>query len=60
MVGKVGKLEYVEEDRVELVVNDRGKNEQVKNAIHELKSVSFTVMWGRKVFGVDISAGTSL
>ena len=38
-IGSVGQLEYVEEDKVELVVNDQGANEEIKNAIVELKSV---------------------
>jgi hypothetical protein len=38
-VGTPGDLEYVEEDRVEVLVNDKGLNEEVKGAIKELKAV---------------------
>ncbi|KAI0061920.1 hypothetical protein BV25DRAFT_1907836 [Artomyces pyxidatus] len=39
-VGSVGTLEYVEEDRVELVVNDSGGDHaELRNAIDELKKV---------------------
>jgi hypothetical protein len=38
-IGLVGEVEYVEEDRVEIVVNDKGQNEEIKNVIKELKSV---------------------
>ncbi|THH19700.1 hypothetical protein EW146_g1542 [Bondarzewia mesenterica] len=39
-IGSVGNLEFVEEDRVELVVNDKGEEHlELKNAIKELKSV---------------------
>lgn len=39
-IGTLGELEYVEEDRVEVVVNDKGDREEVKSAIKELKAVS--------------------
>jgi hypothetical protein len=38
-IGQVGKLETVEEDRVELVVNDKGHKEELRQAIQELKNV---------------------
>lgn len=38
-VGTRGELEYVEEHRVEVVVNDGGHNDQIKQAIAELKKV---------------------
>lgn len=38
-IGTPGKLEFVEEHRVEVVVNDKGQNDEVKAAIRELKSV---------------------
>lgn len=38
-IGSVGQLELVEEDRVELVLNDKGKHEQIEHAILELKNV---------------------
>jgi hypothetical protein len=38
-IGKRGELEFVEEDRVEVVVNDKGSNVEVKGAIQELKAV---------------------
>jgi hypothetical protein len=38
-VGTPGDLEYVEEDRVEVLVNDKGLNDEVKGAIKELKAV---------------------
>lgn len=38
-VGQGGQLEFVEEDRVELLVNDKGGHEEVKRAIKELKNV---------------------
>ncbi|PSS06501.1 hypothetical protein PHLCEN_2v3703 [Hermanssonia centrifuga] len=37
-IGTPGLLEFVEENRVEVVVNDRGGNEEVRNAIKELKN----------------------
>lgn len=39
-IGTLGELEYVEEDRVEVVVNDKGDREEVKRVIKELKAVS--------------------
>jgi hypothetical protein len=39
-VGAAGILEYVEEDRVEVVVNDDGHCEGIKGAVATLKSVS--------------------
>ncbi|ETW74678.1 hypothetical protein HETIRDRAFT_482450 [Heterobasidion irregulare TC 32-1] len=39
-IGSVGNLEFVEEDRVELVVNDKGgEHLELKKTITELKSV---------------------
>ena len=38
-IGTPGELEFVEEDRVETLVVDRGQNEEVKGVIRELKSV---------------------
>jgi hypothetical protein len=46
-IGTLGELEYVEEDRVEVVVNDKGGRDEVKNAIRELKAVS---SWDPSVF----------
>ncbi|KAF9047524.1 GTP cyclohydrolase 1 type 2/Nif3 [Panaeolus papilionaceus] len=37
-IGQTGQLEYVEEDKVEVVVNDKGQQEEIKNAIQELKN----------------------
>ncbi|KIK61081.1 hypothetical protein GYMLUDRAFT_225277 [Collybiopsis luxurians FD-317 M1] len=34
-----GQLESIEEDRVELLVIDQGKKEQLRNAVQELKKV---------------------
>ncbi|ESK84474.1 structural toxin protein [Moniliophthora roreri MCA 2997] len=34
-----GSLEFVEEDRVELVINDKGKKDEVRKAIEELRKV---------------------
>jgi hypothetical protein len=42
-IGQPGKLEFVEEDRVEVVINDKGRQEEVKQAIKELKTVSIRV-----------------
>ncbi|KAJ6631326.1 hypothetical protein B0H10DRAFT_1865928 [Mycena sp. CBHHK59/15] len=39
VTGSVGALEFVEEDRVEIVVHDLGQREQVRAIIHELKTV---------------------
>ncbi|KAF8952194.1 hypothetical protein BDZ97DRAFT_1931144 [Flammula alnicola] len=39
VIGAVGQLEFVEEDRVELVVNDKGEHEELRRAIKELKNV---------------------
>ena len=38
-IGTRGELEFVEEDRVEVVVTDHGRNEEIQRAIQELKSV---------------------
>ncbi|EAU91198.2 hypothetical protein CC1G_06833 [Coprinopsis cinerea okayama7 len=38
-IGSVGQVESVEEDRVEVVVNDQGQQEEIKTAIEELKKV---------------------
>lgn len=38
-LGEVGQLEFVDEDRIELVVIDKGGHEQVKETIKELKNV---------------------
>jgi hypothetical protein len=46
-IGTLGELEYVEDDRVEVVVNDKGGRDEVKNAIRELKAVS---SWDPSVF----------
>ena len=37
--GEVGQLELVDEDRIELVVIDKGGHEEVKETIKELKNV---------------------
>ena len=41
-IGKPGGLEYVEENKVEVVVNDKGANEEIRSVIRELKSVCAT------------------
>ena len=38
-IGKPGSMEFVEEDRVEIIVNDSGERHELKQAIVELKSV---------------------
>lgn len=39
-IGDPGKLEFVEEDRVEVVVNDKGgENVELKTILKELKEV---------------------
>lgn len=38
-IGTVGQIEYVEEDRVELVVNDQGMKVELKEIIQELIKV---------------------
>ncbi|KAJ3730359.1 hypothetical protein EV361DRAFT_970526 [Lentinula raphanica] len=38
-IGTPGTLEYIEEDRVELLVIDQGQKVQLKNAVQELKKV---------------------
>jgi hypothetical protein len=40
-IGSIGAVEYVEEDRVELVVNDKGQKVELKEAINELKTVTY-------------------
>jgi len=41
-IGSVGQVEYVEEDRVELVVNDDGPGQvELKSVINELKTVNY-------------------
>ncbi|KAH7929589.1 hypothetical protein BV22DRAFT_1102381 [Leucogyrophana mollusca] len=37
VVGSSGKLEHIEEDRVELIINDKGEKVEVKKVIHALK-----------------------
>lgn len=57
-IGNPGKLEYVEEDRVEVVVNDQGDRQDLKRAVKELKAVS-----GKKSFEADkltAKSGTSV
>ena len=39
-IGQPGELEFVDEDRVEVIVNDKGQREEIKKAIKELKTVS--------------------
>ena len=39
-IGSVGALEHVEENRVEVLVRDEGKNEEIQGAVKELKVVS--------------------
>ncbi|THV06250.1 hypothetical protein K435DRAFT_744071 [Dendrothele bispora CBS 962.96] len=38
-IGKSGELEFVEEDKVEIVVNDKGNKEELRKAVEELKKV---------------------
>ena len=39
-IGDVGKIQFVEEDRVEIVVNDNGgDNTELKSILKELKEV---------------------
>lgn len=38
-IGHPGDLEYVDENKVEVVVNDNGANDEIKGAIEELKRV---------------------
>ncbi|PFH52208.1 hypothetical protein AMATHDRAFT_140662 [Amanita thiersii Skay4041] len=38
-LGKTSELEYVEEDRVELLVSDKGGKEEIRKSIEELKKV---------------------
>jgi hypothetical protein len=38
-IGALGTVEYVEEDKVEVLVNDKGATVELKNAIEELKKV---------------------
>lgn len=40
-IGKPGELEFVEEDRVETLIVDKGESEEVKGVIKELKSVCY-------------------
>jgi hypothetical protein len=39
-IGQPGELEFVDEDRVEVIVNDKGQREEIKKVIKELKTVS--------------------
>ncbi|KAG2074817.1 hypothetical protein BDR04DRAFT_1133654 [Suillus decipiens] len=39
LTGEPGKLEHVDEDRVEIMVNDQGDKVQLKDAINHLKAV---------------------
>jgi hypothetical protein len=38
-IGTPGVLEFAQEDRVEVVVNDEGQREEIKRAVQELKVV---------------------
>ncbi|KAF8624493.1 hypothetical protein AX17_007121 [Amanita inopinata Kibby_2008] len=38
-IGKIGQLEFVEEDKVEVLVNDKGEKEELGRAIEELKKI---------------------
>ena len=38
-IGDVGKLEQVEEHRVEVLVNDEGEQVEIRGAVEELKKV---------------------
>jgi hypothetical protein len=38
-IGTSGELEFVEEDKVEVIVNDKGQREEIKKAVKELKVV---------------------
>lgn len=38
-IGEVGKLESVEEDRVEVLVVDEGEEKEIRGAVEELKKV---------------------
>lgn len=38
-IGAVGTLEQVEEHRVEVLVQDEGKHEEIRGAVEELKKV---------------------
>lgn len=38
-IGEVGKLENVEEDRVEVLVVDEGGEKEIRGAVEELKKV---------------------
>jgi hypothetical protein len=40
-IGLVGVVEYVEEDRVEVVVNDNGQKAELKDVVKELKKVTY-------------------
>jgi hypothetical protein len=44
-IGRVGQVEYVKEDRVELVVNDDGQKAELKSVINELKTVNIDVIF---------------
>lgn len=44
VIGTRGELEFVEEDRVEVVVNDVGGSEEIKGAIRELKNVRLPLL----------------
>lgn len=43
-IGTPGELEFVEEDRVELIVLDQGDKVQLRNAVQELKKVLETLL----------------
>jgi hypothetical protein len=42
-IGTRGELEFVEENRVEVMIIDKGENEEVRNAIKELKAVRHNI-----------------
>lgn len=45
VIGKRGELEFVEEHRVEMVVDDKGGNEEIRNVIQELKAVRLRIFF---------------
>jgi hypothetical protein len=56
-IGTSGLLEFADEDRVEVVVNDKGQREDVKKVVEKLKTVSFLAI---QRFCNAIVSGTSL
>src|SRR5215470_12217046 len=60
VIGKVGELELVEEDRVEVLVNDVEDKRHIMKAVEEMKKVSHDLYSISKALNTTFWKGTSL